>query len=798
MGPKADFAKKLVEGVMNWGVRPVIAGTKKVVTPTTVDLAGRMTLGSGLGYAGDRIARGSIGNDESPGFVPDSQTTATILAGAGLGAASRYTSGAGKSLANNASKGVVGSTKRVLGKGIHALSEVPSPQATIGGRHVGALTGTASAIAIPSLVYRDRDRVTQSNSWHANNKVSDDAQAQAKAEAAQAAQAAAGPAGAPGVTSGAGTRPEGRQGPLSALGSAAGVGATNLSRQAPLSALGAVGGVGAANMAGKPNTYDPSLWERTTGAISGMPNWAKGLGIGAAGLGGGYLLDRLTSKKRTDEDDEDDSGPGLGTLAGGLGAGLGISALSGHSMSNLASKNWWNKSSAHKFPALIHCKYALESPPLQSPLPELLSTPPELETPPPAVPAVPAGLGTTPPEPAVTPKPLQTSGDGRGANNPLLGSVSPSVPKGKGIVSPQYKYDDQLQSGATDAAFGKPETGPGVAKGLLSNLPNQTINPALKPNTTATADGKLSSPQAAGGDAKGMNSVYPPETAPGLTPNAAGTAAGKSLGASDGESPAALKSFGEKVINKHFAGSFTAANDSARMNLYKQAPPEVKAKGPEGIRGWVEHILGNMEPWQVGLLGVGVGLAAAGFMGMAGGQGGMAGPLLGLGGLAGAGYLAYNAAQKPPKGVADTSGGIAPGTRSPGIGGAAGLGSFGAVPNESAAPVAAGAPGAPGDPTAPGAGQPGGPGEGDTQVEMARLSQDPRFSKYFAEGKPDTNAIGWAALNNKGELEQLAAQLSPATKAEVARQAVANPNDSFLTMAAKSNILQILGKTGGQ
>jgi hypothetical protein len=606
--------------------------------------------------------------------------------------------------------------------------------------------------------------------------------------------------------------------------------------------------------AGATGGFFGTLKDRASSAYNELPNWGKVLGLGGAALGGGYLMNRALESDEDDRDKEEGAGrsmmPGVGTVAGLGGLGLGLGALSGWSPSKLLQRDWLNKTGAAR--PLSMYKRAMPPPvdlsdlkvPPRMPFPAETTTGPVLPTPVPGGEAKPPSplsetesLLQNPVRPG-TPKPgvgAEPSGKGPGPVNQVP-SLARTPPKSEptGAAKPGTVEPNPVGRDTEPAPYKAPATGvlPGPGHVDVSQVANMTPAQLQQladdprqsqwayrhpgPNVAANPPpdiglGPSPSPSAlgqngllAGADVGPTSSgAWRPGQRVGLNQSAMTTAqpvTGEPAPGSGTETQ--VSPLTQKLVDQHFQGDMNAAQAAALKRLQEMAPTH--APPGSNIWEWIKGVWNGMSRDQQVMLGLGLGLGAVGLMGMMGGGGhggggiggGMIGPLLGIGGLGLAGYMGYQGY----KNYADRSGGLNPQDQGPGA--------TPAVPG-----TAPGAPGTP--PTA----QPGptstppavaGP-QPDLAKEMTALSQNSAFSKYFTNGQPNAEAIGRAALTNPQELEQLATQVSPAMRQEMARQAAITPeeqqaadNSSMLNpvpglrVQAKAKLLQILNNANQQ
>lgn len=528
-----------------------------------------------------------------------------------------------------------------------------------------------------------------------------------------------------------------------------------------------------------------------------VPNWGKGLGIGAGALGAGMLARHLL---KPDDDEEEGVLPSLAGAGVGLGgAALGAHLLSGGNYGKLMDPSFWKSSGVHKQADLLSMLPSLPRLPSSA---ELSSALP----------------GEPPAAPGETPGPTTLFGmAGRFARNPSLrrtpaaapAPAAPTAPAPEAPVVPGAGRPGVPGAGRSPGVTTRPEEA-GVAR---PTVPTRLPEHADLGYRDPSAFGSFMHPREGGetvGWSRGVNAWAPPPptagrtgpapTAPaaapasptpaaplgegrsapgagGSTGRAAAPGAGVARNSEPVEPPGEARPTGgnlEAIANagmaKQFRGDPTAVEAAARPFLMREAelhaPPEVRAAGPQGIMGWARHIweqLGNFGPKIMGvsmghiLMGLGLGLGAIGLMStagnVAGGKGpGMMGPLLGLGGLAGAGYLGYRAMN-----TADSSGGLAAasrptassaGSRPPGeVGGTAptsGSGSVAALTPEAKA------------------------------AEIASLASNPATAAYFSGGAPNQDAIIAAVKTNPESLRPAVAAMSPAMRQEMAKMITDN------------------------
>jgi hypothetical protein len=209
------------------------------------------------------------------------------------------------------------------------------------------------------------------------------------------------------------------------------------------------------------------------GAVSGVPNWLTGAGVGLGAVGLGYLGNKLTQRK--DEEGKTKSrapwlGPALGLGAGAVGAGL----MTNWQPHKLLDSNFWKASSHRSLPAiLLPWKVKLADGPLGAPvkgLPQIAQpnpapnpTPPVQATPQPQPPVPPPTPAPTPQPPAPvasTPTPTRTQ------TQPVKPQVQPPTPAPTQATQPQ-------------------QTGHPIADKVLANNP-QASNPAVGQRNLAT------------------------------------------------------------------------------------------------------------------------------------------------------------------------------------------------------------------------------------------------------------------------------------------------------------------------
>ncbi len=147
------------------------------------------------------------------------------------------------------------------------------------------------------------------------------------------------------------------------------------------------------------------------GWLGNIPNWGKGLGIGAGALGAGLLTDALTGEEEDEFGNKKKHAPWLAPLVGAGALGAGAYWLKGnHDWKDMLTKDFWNKTSSVHVPMILVPKFIkLSDGPMDPPatpqatppssLPSLLSLPRAAPTTPPT-PVPPAGGGNTMPAPA--------------------------------------------------------------------------------------------------------------------------------------------------------------------------------------------------------------------------------------------------------------------------------------------------------------------------------------------------------------------------------------------------------------
>lgn len=565
------------------------------------------------------------------------------------------------------------------------------------------------------------------------------------------------------------------------------------------------------NQGAEPPTGDagPSLLNRATSAVGNIPNWGKALGIGGAALGGGYMANRLLSPK--EEDEEEGGGSMLPTLAG-AGVGLGGAALGAHYLTGgdygkLLNKDFWTQKGACALSAYPYRTRLLKqaATPGLPDLTELTDTLPFgnfLRPPSATPPPLPSAPKPSPfPSPAATPTPgagkaaplappvaspprtpgrapVPGAGVGRGDSRGYTGGDADPVFAGGRHREAGYESTDPLSRTKQPGAATQPVDPLAVETGSVrnSNMAGLASGDNVAGRTSGVAPSVAPAGRGAGSETPGVSGAKPaPYADPSIAPGARGgwdAETHMSGGAPMGHWDEVAK----QGITTRFDGdpekAMAAGLESLQAQGGRYAPPEVQQKGPQGIMEWVQHIWGNLSTTQKVLLGMGLGLGAIGLMssagGMASGQGpGVMGPLLGLGGLAGAGYLAYQGM----KGGPDSSGGLEANRWQP-MGGA--TGAAGTTPPPAAPPVAAPIP----SPEA-------------LAAEEATLAANPVTAAYFKDGKVDSTAIGIAILRNPASLRPAITAMSPGMKAFIAQKVSAS---SMLPAGQKAEVMAMLGE----
>lgn len=317
---------------------------------------------------------------------------------------------------------------------------------------------------------------------------------------------------------------------------------------------------------------DPAGPELSSNVNNVIPNWGKGLTLGAGALGAGYLANKLT-------EEEDEQGrvkskaPWLGPLVGGGAAALGAYHMIGKNPSLATDPNFWASSKSATYIPLIHVPHLIKLSielPIKKPL-----VPPIDQT---SVPGAPQSQAPqTQPIPTPTPAPPTSS------PNPAMPKTNPAMPK----PSP---------NASTQLAINSPSAQTAPAK--VTPQPSTQAPPPTQDNSR----GPLSDIRTM---ASPLKSLIPEDSGP------MGAFMRKALTIKpDAASPEVGIANVVKEMQAKSPGASVSSLWEMAKDYWTKLPFEKKV-----------------------MVGLGLGLGAYGLMQTMMGQGGMTGPLLGIGGL---------------------------------------------------------------------------------------------------------------------------------------------------------------------